>query len=88
MPAKPVPSAPAPIASPKPETIPVASHRESPAAPPAEAREGMVLARKWPLFTSFALLSVAMLVTVILVSRGRKANAASLITQSYDQRPE
>jgi len=48
----------------------------------------MVLARKWPLFASFALLSVAMLVTVILASRGRKATTGSLITQSYDQRPE
>jgi hypothetical protein len=37
---------------------------------------------------SFVLLSVAMVTTVILVSRGRKANGASLITQSYDHRPE
>jgi hypothetical protein len=88
MPAEPAPAVAAPIVSQKPENIPVASRRESPPVPPVEAREGMVLARKWPLFASFALLSVAMLVTVILVSRGRKANAGSLITQSYDQRPE
>jgi hypothetical protein len=49
--------------------------------------EETVTVRKWPLIIGIGLMWVAILSAFYLVRRARKANATSLITQSFEQRP-
>lgn len=86
--AKPVEVAPATPASPPPITpAPEAAITKPISSAPQAASAGeTVTARKWPLILGIGFMWVAIITSVVLARRARRANATSLITRSLEQK--
>jgi hypothetical protein len=84
--AAPAPAQVAPVAPPVLPAPAITPAPVTPTQPAATPASDSVTVRKWPLILGITLMWIAIVVALILARRARRANATSIITQSFDKK--